>query len=77
MQIRCYSCNTPFSMNRDAVHEALNIIEDEDLKYYGAPCPRCRKVNRLSKEQLLKAAPDWEYTPLEETEEESAVEDES
>jgi hypothetical protein len=70
MQIRCYSCQTPFALNREAVHAALDTIEEGDLKYFNAHCPRCRKANRLSRQQLLNAAPDWVYLPQEETPEE-------
>ncbi|HJS28946.1 MAG TPA: hypothetical protein VJ768_04965 [Anaerolineales bacterium] len=77
MQIRCYSCQTPFSLNRDAVHAALDIIEEEGLKYFNAPCPRCRKANRLSRQQLLKAAPDWVYTPAKEAAPDEAADKEA
>ena len=63
MQIRCYSCKMPISVGRDLVEEALNIMHEEDLVHYDFRCPKCRKTNRVSKDQLLHAAPGWEYSP--------------
>ncbi len=71
MQIRCYSCKMPISIGRDMVHQALNIVHEEDLVYYDFRCPKCKKSNRVSKEQLLHAAPTWEYVAEEKTKEET------
>jgi len=61
MQIRCYSCKMPISIGRDMVHQALNIVHEDDLVYYDFRCSKCKKSNRVSKEQLLHSAPGWEY----------------
>lgn len=66
MQIRCYSCKMPISIGRAIVEDALTIMHEEDLVHYDFRCPKCKKTNRVSKEQLLHAAPGWEYTPDEE-----------
>lgn len=63
MQIRCYSCKMPITISRAQVEEALNIMHEEDLVHYDFRCPKCRKTNRVSKDQLLHAAPGWEYEP--------------
>lgn len=65
MQIRCYSCKMPISISRQMVHQALNIVHEEDMVRYDFRCPKCKKTNRVSKEQLLHAAPGWEYEPTE------------
>ena len=62
MQIRCYSCKMPISIGRASVEEALKTIHEEDLVHYDFRCPKCKKANRVSKEQLLHAAPGWEFT---------------
>lgn len=62
MQIRCYNCHKPFALSREAVRGALDLMHQEDLHHYNAQCPFCRRVNRVSKEELLRAAPDWEPT---------------
>ncbi len=59
MQVRCYSCHTPFAMNREAVFAALDQITAEGHSHFNAFCPRCRKANRLSRQQLLRGAPGW------------------
>ena len=61
MQIRCYSCKMPISIGRVSVEQALDTIHEEDLVYYDFRCPKCKKANRVSNEQLLHAAPGWEY----------------
>jgi phage FluMu protein Com len=53
----------PISIGRQMVQQALEIVHDEDLVYYDFRCPKCKKSNRVSKEQLLHADPTWEYEP--------------
>lgn len=62
MQIRCYSCKMPISVGKAMVEQALDIIHEDDLEHYNISCPKCKKNNRVSKEQLLHAAPGWEYS---------------
>ena len=59
MQIRCYSCHKPFAINKEVVHSALDMMEEQDMQHYNAQCPFCKKKNRLSREELMRAAPDW------------------
>lgn len=59
MQIRCYHCHKPYALSKEAVHAALDEITIQDLQHYNAPCPHCRRVNRLSRPELQRAAPDW------------------
>jgi transposase-like protein len=63
MQFRCYSCHMPISISREMVEEALNIVYEQDLVHFDFKCPKCKKNNRVSKEQLEHAAPGWEYQP--------------
>lgn len=60
MQIRCYHCHKPFALSNEAVHTALDMITQQDLGHYNAHCPHCRRANRVSRQELLRAAPDWE-----------------
>jgi hypothetical protein len=60
MQIRCHNCHRPFALSREAVHTALDIVTEEQLNHYNATCPHCRRVNRISRDELMRAAPDWE-----------------
>ena len=60
MQFRCFKCNMPIAMSKDAILAALDYVTDEELNHYDIRCPRCRKVNRVSVKQLHQAAPNWE-----------------
>jgi hypothetical protein len=60
MQIRCHQCHRPFALTREAVQFALEEIVKQELSHYNADCPHCRRVNRVSKAELLRAAPDWQ-----------------
>ncbi len=59
MQILCYHCHKPYALNKAAIHAALDLATAENLSHYDAPCPHCRRVNRVSQKELLRAAPDW------------------
>ncbi len=59
MQIRCQNCHKPFALNREAVHAALDEVHAQDLSHYNVQCPHCRRMNRLSRQELQRAAPDW------------------
>lgn len=63
MQIRCYNCKMPISVSQATVNMALNIIHEDDLVHFDFRCPKCKKTNKVSKEQLLHAAPGWKYEP--------------
>ena len=60
MQIRCFKCQMPIALSRDAIYVALDVVTDEDLTHYDVRCPKCRKTNRVSRKQLHRAAPNWE-----------------
>jgi len=60
MQIRCTNCHKPFAIGKETVNAALDAIHAEGLNHYNAQCPHCRRMNRLSSEELKRAAPDWQ-----------------
>ncbi|NQS92007.1 MAG: hypothetical protein HQ574_06315 [Chloroflexi bacterium] len=62
MQIRCYYCKMPITIGQATVDQALNIIHEEDHNHFDYRCPKCKKTNKIPKEQLLRAAPVWEYS---------------
>lgn len=77
MQIRCTRCHRPFALGKDAVHYALGSMEAEGMHHYNAQCPHCRRMNRISRQELERAAPDWTPGEVEElVEEEEAKEEE-
>jgi hypothetical protein len=59
MQLSCTNCHRPFALSREAVQAALEQVFAEDLGHYNAQCPHCRRVNRVSRKQLQRAAPNW------------------
>jgi phage FluMu protein Com len=59
MQLRCFKCHKPFAIGKDAVYAGLDTMEAEDLQHYNAQCPHCKRMNRVSREELLRAAPNW------------------
>jgi phage FluMu protein Com len=66
MQIRCYHCHKPFALGKEAIHAALDEISEQDLNHYNAYCPHCRRANRLSPEELKRAAPEWQKSDSQE-----------
>ena len=65
MQIRCFNCHKPFAIGKDEIHAALDLITAEHLAHYNASCPHCRRVNRVSRDDLLRSAPNWTPAPQE------------
>jgi phage FluMu protein Com len=66
MQIRCQHCHKPFALGKEAVHEALDEISEQSLNHYNLDCPHCRRVNRISPDELKRSAPDWQKKDNEE-----------
>jgi len=67
MNLKCNYCHTPFGIGRAIVEHSLSVMHEEDLMRFDFRCPKCKKATRVSKEQLLHAAPGWEYKPAKET----------
>ena len=59
MQIRCTNCHRPYALGKAEVHALLDQMEAEQLHHINAPCPHCRRVNSVSRDELVRAAPDW------------------
>ncbi|MFQ5921308.1 MAG: hypothetical protein ACE5M4_00550 [Anaerolineales bacterium] len=57
MQIRCYRCGWSFAIKQEEAAFALEALEETGGTHYDSSCPRCRHSNRISLEQLRKAAP--------------------
>jgi len=65
MQIRCQHCHRPYALSHDAIQAALEHVRAEDLSHYNAPCPHCRRVNRVSRQELERAVPERDRAPEE------------
>jgi len=59
MQVQCFKCQMPIALSQETIYAALDQIHDESLTHYDVRCPRCRKTNRISADQLKRAAPGW------------------
>ncbi len=59
MQIRCSYCQTMFPISREETLAALEHMEDNNLKYYDAHCPNCRRANRVERFKLEASYPTW------------------
>ena len=59
MQIHCTYCGAPLNLSRKQAEAALAKLHAEDLTYYEVRCSKCRKMNKISREVLMRAAPTW------------------
>ncbi len=59
MQLRCQQCHKPFALSKDAVHAALDTMEENNYHHFDVSCPHCKRANRISRQELLRAAPEW------------------
>ena len=46
MNIRCAFCQTPYTLSRVAMLDALQEVDSQNLTHYDAHCPRCRRATR-------------------------------
>jgi phage FluMu protein Com len=58
MQIRCINCHKPYALSKEMVLNALEVMETEQLSHFDTPCPHCRRVNHISRAELVRAVPD-------------------
>ena len=70
MQIRCYHCKKPYGLSKESILAALDLLTIQELSHYNSPCPHCRRLNRVSRKELFRAAPDWKQVAKEDTVEE-------
>jgi hypothetical protein len=59
MQIRCTYCQMMFAVNHEETLAALENMEEENLKFYDAHCPKCRRANRIERLKLEYSYPGW------------------
>ncbi len=60
MQIHCNFCHRPLNISRKEAEAALNVMYAEDLEYFEFKCPHCRKMNKVARDVLHRAAPTWQ-----------------
>jgi hypothetical protein len=59
MNIRCSFCQTPYTLSRVAMLDALQEVESRNLSHYDAHCPRCRRATQIPRQRLEMAMPNW------------------
>ncbi len=59
MQLRCTYCQTMFSISQDEMLAGLEHMEEHELTYYDAHCPKCRRANRVERVRMVRFFPDW------------------
>jgi hypothetical protein len=59
MNIRCAFCQTPYTLSRMVMLDALQEVDSQNLTHYDAHCPRCRRATRIPRQRLEMAMPNW------------------
>jgi hypothetical protein len=59
MNIRCSFCQTPYTLSRVALLDALQEVDAGNLTHYDAHCPRCRRATQIPRQRLEMAMPNW------------------
>jgi hypothetical protein len=59
MNIRCAFCQTPYTLSRVEMLDALQEIDSKKLSHYDAHCPRCRRATQLPRQRLEIFMPNW------------------
>jgi len=59
MNIRCAFCQTPYTLSRVEMLDALQEIDSQNLTHYDAHCPRCRRATQIPRQKLEMAMPNW------------------
>jgi len=59
MNIRCAFCQTPYTLSRVAMLDALQEMDSQKLTHYDAHCPRCRRATQLPRQRMEMFMPKW------------------
>jgi hypothetical protein len=59
MNIRCAFCQTPYTLSRVAMLDALQEVDSQNLTHHDAHCPRCRRATQIPRQRLEMAMPNW------------------
>ena len=59
MNLRCSFCQTPYTLSRVAILDALQEVDAGNLSYYDAHCPKCRRATHVTRQKLELAMPNW------------------
>jgi hypothetical protein len=59
MNIRCAFCQTPYTLSRVEMLDALQEMDAHKLTHYDAHCPRCRRATQLPRQRMEMFMPKW------------------
>jgi hypothetical protein len=59
MNIRCAFCQTPYTLSRVAMLDALQEMESKKLTHYDAHCPRCKRATQIPRQRMEMFFPNW------------------
>ncbi len=59
MNIRCAFCQTPYTLSRVEMLDALQEMDAHKLTHYDAHCPRCRRATQIPRQRLEMFMPRW------------------
>lgn len=59
MNIRCAFCQTPYTLSRVDMLDALQEMEAQKLTHYDAHCPRCRRATQIPRQRMEMFMPNW------------------
>jgi hypothetical protein len=60
MNLRCIYCQTPFTLARAEMLNAIVSMTDKKMNHYDAHCPRCRRANSISRQRMELFYPNWQ-----------------
>ena len=59
MNIRCSFCQTPYTLSRVEMLDALQEMDSKKLTHYDAHCPRCRRATPIPRQRMEVFMPKW------------------
>ena len=59
MNIRCAFCQTPYTLSRVDMLDALQEMDSKKLTHYDAHCPRCRRATQIPRQRMEMFFPNW------------------
>lgn len=59
MNIKCSFCQTPYTLSRVEMLDALQELDAGKLTHYDAHCPRCRRATRVERKRMEIFFPNW------------------
>ena len=59
MNIKCSFCQTPYTLSRVEMLDALQELDAQKLSHYDAHCPRCRRATRVERKRMEIFFPNW------------------